>query len=1091
MRGADRFVGREQELRALLEALDQSPPHRTNAWMLTGPAGIGKTRLGREFADRARERGWRVVWAHGWAGAGVPSYWPWTQVLRELLDRPATDLAELLGTGTPRMGQFELFDATARRLDEAAGGPLLVVLDDLHVADTDSLHLIRFLVSHGATSPRMILGNWRSVPGEKVDAHALGVTGQVRLEGLTPDETRMVLGSAEHADEIHRLTGGNPLFLDQVATSARASGPGRPTADSLLEATGRRLAGISAEVEEVLLAVTVLGPHATSVRVAELLHRDETVVRAGLRKATVAGLLEEAEPVRLAHPLFGQAAMERADRDRVEELHAVAAELLDADQLPSAVATHLAAAGVHRRPCAVELLLKAAAAATVDFAHDSAVEHLRHADVLLIEPAARDLPVDLRWRVAFELAGAVSRAQGRTAAEPLYAHAEELALREGEPGLVARTIVRHGIEYYTSGEHVRERSDRCREVLDTLPEGEDVLRARLLAQAAVGGMAGVAVEANRRTADEAVAIARRTGDPGAVGAALVAQQVVDLGPDSLPRRIATAREALALAGESGDAELAIHARFLLKAALLEDGRVHELDSELNLQQRHISRVSEARWRRHALWFRCMQAMLDGDPSRVEELAAEIGRLADELADPDGLGVYFGQLGVARWMQGRLVEMEDAYRSQLRDEPESPLWPAVLAWVAVHDGRLDVARGWAERFVAPADVPQGMHTLLTLCTMADVLSTVGDDADVEAVWQALLPYADRTVPLAMGAGLFGPVARFLGTLAVRRGRREEAVALFEEAIAVAGRLGARPWVCEAQVALAEVLVDSGGAADLARVRVLVREAAAIRRTGTVVLEERLAVLEAPIVPTRPVVRIDLLGTFEVTGLDGTVARWSSRKARTLLKMLVAAGGGLVTRDRVLAELWPGTDADLLGNRLAVALTTVRRALDPQRHLASPLVTFSDDGVRLVTEHPEARVLVDAEEFLSAARQVDVAAADRGQVDRVLARVGGLPFAENPYADWAQPLRAEVAVALVRWLGRALELAVAAGDHASVADLAARVLELEPYDEAAHRARVQALWALGAHALADRAWMRFCAARAELGLPGPDELTAPSS
>src|SRR5690606_13049151 len=109
-------------------------------------------------------------------------------------------------------------------------------------------------------------------------------------------------------------------------------------------------------------------------------------------------------------------------------------------------------------------------------------------------------------------------------------------------------------------------------------------------------------------------------------------------------------------------------------------------------------------------------MLGGDPARVEELAGEIGLIADRLEDPDGVGVFFGQLGIARWMQGRLAEMEDAYRSQLRDEPQDPLWPSVLAWVALHDGRRDDARGWVERCADPAAVPESMHTLLTLTTM---------------------------------------------------------------------------------------------------------------------------------------------------------------------------------------------------------------------------------------------------------------------------------------------------------------------------------------------------------------------------------------
>ena len=890
----------------------------------------------------------------------------------------------------------------------------------------------------------------------------------MRLAGLSQADTRVLVGD-DDVDEVHRITGGNPLFLTQV-------GAGRPTRDTLLGATDRRLAALAAEVAEVVLAVAVLGPYASLPRLAAVLDRAETAVRADVRRAYEVDVLVGDDPVRTAHPLFAEAAVAAAPA-RAADLHAAAARLLDADRDASAVARHLAEAGEGHRTEAVEVLLRAAEVASADFAHELAVEHLRQADALL----DADTEPGLAWRVVFEYAGAVRSAEGRVAAEPHYLRAEEFAVATGDQEVVARSVARHGIEYYTTGEHVRTRADRCREALAALPAGDSPLRVTLLAQAAVGGMAGLDVAESRRTADEAVAMARRCADDRALGLALVAQQVVDLGPASMPRRLTTAREVLDLVDGLGDVPLAIHARFLLKAALLEAGEVRELDAHVNEQQRDVARLSEARWERHHLWFRCMQAMLDGDADRVEDLAGQIGVISDRLQDPDGVGVYFGQLGVARWLQGRLVEMEEAYLSQLRDEPDEPLWPAVLGWVALHEGHLDVVRGWSARFARPADVPEGMHTLLTLATTADVWAAVGTDAQVDEVWEALVPYADRVVPLALGAGLFGPVARFLGTLAVRRGQRVEAVARFEQAIEVAGRMGARPWVADAQVALAELLVD-GSVADRTRAADLVRQAAAVRRTGVVVLDDRLAALERRLThaPTDRSVRIDLLGTFEVRGLDGEVACWTSRKARTLLKLLAAAGGGFVPRDRLLGELWPGTDPEALGNRLAVALTTVRRALDPQRTLTSPLVAVSDDGVRLVTDHPQVEVRVDAHAFLAEARAARVRGTSRARVESAVATFGGLPFSEEPYAGWAVPLRQEVSVVAVGLLGRAVTLAEADGDHVAVAERAAQVLELEPYDESAHAARVRALRAMGAHAQADRAAEEFRTARADLGL-----------
>src|SRR5690606_9444045 len=158
-------------------------------------------------------------------------------------------------------------------------------------------------------------------------------------------------------------------------------------------------------------------------------------------------------------------------------------------------------------------------------------------------------------------------------------------------------------------------------------------------------------------------------------------------------------------------------------------------------------------------------------------------------------------------------MEEAYLSQLRDEPDEPLWPSVLAWVALAEGRTEEARGWATHFPPVDEVPQSQHTLLTLCSMADVTAAVGDDGRAQELWTALLPYADRVIPIAMGAWIFGTVARPLATLALRLGRRDEALLHCRRALSISSRLGARPWIVDAQLTLAEILLADPGEGDL--------------------------------------------------------------------------------------------------------------------------------------------------------------------------------------------------------------------------------------------------------------------------------------
>ena len=79
------FVGRERELRTLLDALDAALAGRGSLFLIGGEPGIGKSRLADELASHARARGVLVLWGRGWEDAGAPPFWPWVQALRSYL----------------------------------------------------------------------------------------------------------------------------------------------------------------------------------------------------------------------------------------------------------------------------------------------------------------------------------------------------------------------------------------------------------------------------------------------------------------------------------------------------------------------------------------------------------------------------------------------------------------------------------------------------------------------------------------------------------------------------------------------------------------------------------------------------------------------------------------------------------------------------------------------------------------------------------------------------------------------------------------------------------------------------------------------
>ena len=94
------FVGRDRELRELLDALEEAASRRGRLILLGGEPGIGKSRLADELATPARGRGYQVLWGRGWEDAGAPPYWPWVQALRaHVRSSEAEEVSRQLGSG--------------------------------------------------------------------------------------------------------------------------------------------------------------------------------------------------------------------------------------------------------------------------------------------------------------------------------------------------------------------------------------------------------------------------------------------------------------------------------------------------------------------------------------------------------------------------------------------------------------------------------------------------------------------------------------------------------------------------------------------------------------------------------------------------------------------------------------------------------------------------------------------------------------------------------------------------------------------------------------------------------------------------------
>jgi ATP/maltotriose-dependent transcriptional regulator MalT/DNA-binding SARP family transcriptional activator len=269
--------------------------------------------------------------------------------------------------------------------------------------------------------------------------------------------------------------------------------------------------------------------------------------------------------------------------------------------------------------------------------------------------------------------------------------------------------------------------------------------------------------------------------------------------------------------------------------------------------------------------------------------------------------------------------------------------------------------------------------------------------------------------------------------------EAEVRLLDEAIQIWQEAGCRLEECVARI----VAGRFGSPASKLEAE---RAAQTLRASGVDLEWRRAAGPLAVLIKSAPNVSINALGVFQVTR-DGAVvakAEWQSKKARDLLKILVAHRRP-VPRDRLQELLWPGVAPGKSGNRLSVLLSTLRDVLQPGRDEGGPL---QSDGSTVWLDR--SRVRVDVDEFLSRA-DMALGAHRSGEPDAqqllmsALAARGGELLEDDPYDEWAAPLSEEIRARHTAVLRALVATFRASGDIDSVIRYGLQLLEQDPYDE----------------------------------------------
>jgi len=410
------LVGRHQELSELEDALLSANRGEGRFVLLGGEAGIGKTRLARELERRARKLRCVVLWG-SCSEAELPlPYLPFVEAigtrldeqdpraLRDALGPTSAELGQLLPqlaeqvsapqTADPAQAKVRLFESVIALLELwARTETLLVVVDDIHWADSSTRELLEYAARRLARKRVLLLATYRSDELDRLHplTRALqiwrrsGVADTVSVNAMTQPQVAEMVAAVLSADDVspelagflHARCEGNPFVLEELLREAVDRGEvfqsdqgweRRPLEafelpETVREAVLLRLGRLDADHVDVLRAGAILGrafEYGLLVRVAET---DEVSVLSALEAAVGLQLLEEdltaANRYIWRHALTQEAIVSDTVLPKRLRVHSRAADALIEDGgSPLVVARHLLAAG--RSQEAVDACLRAA-----------------------------------------------------------------------------------------------------------------------------------------------------------------------------------------------------------------------------------------------------------------------------------------------------------------------------------------------------------------------------------------------------------------------------------------------------------------------------------------------------------------------------------------------------------------------------------------------------------------------------------------------------------------------------------------------------------------------------------------------------------
>ena len=842
---AGRLFGRARELDVLRSALANARGGSGGLVLVSGPPGIGKTRLVEELVAEAADA--TVGWGAALDDEGMPMLWPWTRAvaaLPEVRAALAADVTpETAGPADAAAATFAADTAVLDALGAQPAVPLLLVLEDLHWADAATVRLLERLVAGIRRVPVLAVVTHRPVDtGPFADVLprllASSATVPVTLGPLRPDDAAALLDHAvERADpgavrEAIERAGGSPLVLFALTRIAAEQLRGHATWDALLGdpaelrslvAAALRAAGPASA--EAVAALSVVGRSADLDVLVGLLGAPTAAAAIELLgPAAALGLVTPSDggAVTFSHALVRDAVYATLPPQRRLALHGRVAELLEPravgrDDRAGTVARHWVRAGEPAR--AVPWAVRAADDARSGGGYAEAEDYLQLAlDALSPDVSAdiSDVGADAGADEA-ELLLDLARVQVLAGRVDESVHtcrrAATVGERTGRPDVVARAAVT--VQGFGHPGVNRAVEGLCRRALAGHLDGG--LAARVSAALACALTEVGDLDEARDHAEKAMTAAVAAGDRHAELDAILAAAMVAQDPRWGIDRLALGRRSVELAAPTGRPLAALWGHLWISDAVLQAG-------DLAAAEAHVAAIGGiaeqtglpvARW--HHLRRRAALAGMAGSFELTRRLSAEARAVTAGWSDESAEGAYIGHAVFLALLRGDPADIAPGWRYFLDDMgAQPPVARAGMASALMLHGEPDHAHALYAPLVEQLARLQDARTLACVAYLCEVAIGLSDVVGARLLRAVLTESFAGIVVLGTGTIFYeGALARVRAELALLCGDTAAAATEFAEAERVNTALGARPYLAHTRGGLARLAHVTGDYAAAAR------------------------------------------------------------------------------------------------------------------------------------------------------------------------------------------------------------------------------------------------------------------------------------